>query len=109
MKKPNSALKSKVARGERPNRTNVHHIAGIRIVERSVLKCSDCNVVAPAKKLHLACLSYVVKKPYTTRTKHTSFLIQHNHRAEINDFSLADFHAQRDLAGVQAVNHVVVL
>ena len=79
MQKPHPALKSEVTRCQRPNRTDVHHVAGIRIVERPVLERSNRDVVATSEKLHFAGFGHVIEESNAPRAQHTPFLIEHHH------------------------------
>jgi hypothetical protein len=109
VQKPHTALESEIARRQRSNRTDIYDVPGIRIVERPILERSNRNVIAASEKLHLPGLGNVIEESYASRTQNASLLVEDNHRAQIDHLSFAHLHPKRDLAGVQTVNHVVIL
>src|SRR6266567_2181655 len=66
-------------------------------------------MITASKELHLSGLGHVIEESYASRAQNASLLIEHNHRTQVDHFSLAHVHSKRDLAGVKAVDHVVVL
>src|SRR5689334_3612863 len=81
VKKPNSALETKISGGQRSDGTNIDYIPGVGIIEGAIFKSADRYMIASSKKLHLAGLSYVLEEPYTSRTQDTSLLVQYDHRS----------------------------
>src|SRR5437764_2263209 len=108
MQEPDARFEAKVVIGQRPDRANLGDVAGVRVVERRIADGADAYVIAAPKELQLARLGDVLEEADAARALDAALLIEH-HRAEVNGLRLADFERRRDLAGVQAVDHVVVL
>ena len=106
---PDARLEAEILAGQRADRTHVHDVAGVGVVELLARKQADARVVAALEDAQFARFGDLVAEPRAARAEDAALLVEHDLGAQIHDLAFVDLGLQRHVALIGAVLHVVVL
>ena len=87
---PNPGLETEIPLGQCAHRADVHHVRGVRILERRTWKNPDLAVVSAIENAELAGLGDLVGKAHAAGAENATLLIQHHMRTERHGLMFLD-------------------
>src|SRR5438128_4525558 len=87
---PNPGLETEIPLGQCAHRADVHHVRGVRILERRTWINPDLAVVSAIENAELAGLGDLVGKAHAAGAENATLLIQHHMRTERHGLMFLD-------------------